>query len=290
METNSSFFGISFTGENANHVPYTHCQVKIWTITLWKWEINTCACTYLCQLFPLMYLFQSFNKNYTFWPCKSPTVNKHFKVTNKIPFLSFPQPWIQSSSWGVEQGIRKSTRGPCLLSHWSPHLFLKRIRARNSFKIYNSFHSEGWKSGLRNLEVSSMKVQGREVPRDLWHTDIFSSFTKLTKLRSMVGVSSSHYAHNLVSLLDATKYHWEAKKGRNRAQGLRQTCVQILFLIWTTSTTEARDVAYGLYFLNHQMGKIIPTSQSIVRIKDIVQKHLCTISIQGTTTVIFNRI
>lgn len=107
---------------------------------------------------------------------------------------------------------------------------------------------------------------------------------------SMVGVSSSHYAHNLVSLLDATKYHWEAKKGRNRAQGLRQTCVQILFLIWTTSTTEARDVAYGLYFLNHQMGKIIPTSQSIVRIKDIVQKHLCTISIQGTTTVIFNRI
>ena len=187
LETNSSFFGISFTGENTNHVPYTHRQAKIWTITLWKWEINTHACTYLCQLFPLMYLFQSFNKNYTFWPCKSPTVNKHFKVTNKIPFLSFPQPWIQSSSWGIEQGIQKSTGGPCPLSHWSPHLFLKRIRGRNSFKIYNSFHSEGWKSGLRNLEVSSIKVQGKEVPRDFWHTDIFSSFTKLTKLRRQHG-------------------------------------------------------------------------------------------------------
>lgn len=52
---------------------------------------------------------------------------------------------------------------------------------------YTTFHSEGWKSGLRNLEVSSIKVQGKEVPRDLWHTDIFSSFTKLTKLRRQHG-------------------------------------------------------------------------------------------------------
>ena len=35
---------------------------------------------------------------------------------------------------------------------------------------------------------------------------------------SMVGVSSSLYACSLVSLLDATKYHWEAKEGRNRGQ------------------------------------------------------------------------
>lgn len=69
-----------------------YLPANIWIWIHWKWERNTHACMYLYQSFPQMDLFQSLNKNYTFWPFSTNSYS-YQTVTNKIPFPFFPQPF-----------------------------------------------------------------------------------------------------------------------------------------------------------------------------------------------------